>query len=225
MPITLVFRGGLFTVLPGTGPARKIDVHMRLPEQVRVSDAEDRRLTELEVAWSSATRLDFESSGSIKPETLPVRPISHLIPIDYHGFHKTVSFTGGTVSGKGSAVPRREIVRMTAVKKRAKHDEMLLEFKRFARISNHDHDQEYLKGLTRAFCERIDANELRCWMRGYTIEVKLATRGTKVVVNGRCSKAQGLLDGIRVEFPMDPQSTIPHYPLDNPHVLEEPPTI
>jgi hypothetical protein len=177
------------------------------------------------VAWSSATRLDFESPGSITPESLPLRPISHLIPIDYHGFHKTVSFTGGRVSGKGSAVPRAEIMRMTAVKKRAKQDEMLREFKRFARISNHDHDQEYLKGLTQAFFERINAEELRCWMQDYSIEVKLASRGTQVVVNGRRSKAQVLPDGIRVVFPMDPKSTIPHYPLDNPHVLEEPPTI
>lgn len=225
MPITLVFRGGLFTVLPGTGSARKVDVHMRLPEQVQVLDSEENHLTKLEVAWSSATRLDFESPGSINPEDFPLRPISHLIPIDYHGFHKTVSFTGGRVSGKGSTVPRGEIMRMTAVKKRAKHDEMVREFKRFARISDRDHDQKCLKGLTEAFFERINAEELRCWMQGYTIEVKLATRGTKVVVNGRYSKGQALPDGIRVDFPMDPQSTIPHYPLNNPHVLEEPPTI
>ena len=119
MPITLVFRGGLFTVLPGSGSARKVDVHMRLPEQVKVFDSEEKSMTELEVSWSSATRLDFESPGTITPEALPLRPISHLIPIDYHGFHKTVSFTGGRVSGKGRAVPRAEIMRMTAVKKRA----------------------------------------------------------------------------------------------------------
>jgi hypothetical protein len=225
MPIKLVFRGGLFTVLPGTGSARKVDVHMRLPEQVRVFDSEEKNMTELEVSWSSATRLDFECPGSITPVNLPLRQISHLIPIDYHGFHKIVSFTGGRISGKGGAVSRAEIMRMTAVKKRAKQDEMLSEFKRFARITNHDHDHEYLKGLTQAFFERINAEELRCWMQGYSVEVKFASRGTRVVVNGRRSKAQTLPDGIRVEFPMDPQSTIPHYPLGNPHVLEEPPTI
>jgi hypothetical protein len=47
-----------------------------------------------------------------------------------------------------------------------------------------------------------------------------------VILNGRRpKKPQPLPDGLRVEFPVDPQSTIPHYPLDNPHVLEQPPTI
>jgi hypothetical protein len=62
-------------------------------------------------------------------------------------------------------------------------------------------------------------------MPGYRIEIKVPVRRTRVVVNGRRVSAQQLPEGYRVEFLLDPSSTIPHYPLSNPHILEQPPTI
>ncbi len=225
MSITLVFHGGLFTVLPGSGLARKLDIHMRLPERVKVTDADGNRTPAMEAQWSAATRLDFETAAPLKPEKLLIRPISHLIPIDYQGFHKTIGVTGGTVSGVGKPVPRHVSVRMAAIKKRGNLKEMLREFKSFARITHHNHDIEYLDGMVQEFFNQIGTKELRTWMPEYHIEVKLPVRRTRVVVNGRRASAQQLPDGFRVEFPVDPRSTIPHYPLSNPHILEQPPTI
>jgi hypothetical protein len=102
---------------------------------------------------------------------------------------------------------------------------MLREFKSFARITHHNHDMEYLDGMVQEFFEQIGAKELRTWMPDYHIEIKLPVRRTRVIVNGRRVSAQQLPDGFRVEFPVDPRSTIPHYPLSNPHILEGPPTI
>lgn len=225
MPITLVFHGGLFTVLPGSGSAHKLDVLMRLPERVKVIDADGVRTPALEGQWSAATRLDFETVAPLKPDRLPIRPISHLIPVDYQGFRKAIGVGGGTVSGVGIPVPRQVSVRMAAIKKRGNLKEMLREFKSFARITDHNHDVGYLDGMVQEFFDRIGGKELRTWMPDYRIEVKLPVRRTRVVVNGRRVSAQQLPDGYRVEFPVDPRSTIPHYPLSNPHILEQPPTI
>jgi hypothetical protein len=225
MPITLVFRGGLFTVMPGTGPALKVDVHMRLPQPIQIIAKNGNRVSSLETSWNAASRIDFECKAVLKPTVLPIRPISHLIPIDYHGFHKTVGFTGGMLTGVGDPVPRTTTIRMNAVKNRASLEEMLHEFKLFAGVTHHDHDQEYLNGMVQEFFERLSSRELRTWMPGYRIEVKLPIRGTTAILNGRRPKRpQPLPDGLRVVFPIDPKSTIPHYPLNNPHVLEQPPT-
>jgi hypothetical protein len=59
---------------------------MRLPERVKVTDADGRRTPSVEAQWSAATRLDFETVAPLKPDKLPIRPISHLIPVDYQGF-------------------------------------------------------------------------------------------------------------------------------------------
>jgi hypothetical protein len=226
MPITLVFHGGLFTVLPGSGPARKVDVHMRLPQPVRVIGKDGKRMTGWETDWSGADRIDFETPAALKPEILPIRPISYLIPIDYRGFRKVVGFSGGTVTGAGNSVPRKTAIRLNAVKSRGRREEMLQEFKRFAGVTHHDHDQAYLNGMVQEFFERLSSKELRTWVGGYRIEVKLPVRGTVVNLNGRRRDAyRKLPDGLRIEFPIDPRSTIPHYPMDNPHVLEQPPTL
>ncbi len=225
MAITLIFHGGLFTILPGSRPVRRVDVHMALPERVKATGADGKQLLELEAILSSAVRLDFEGPGLIRPATLPIRPISHLVPLDYHGFRKIVGFTCGTVSGTGVSTPRSAPRRMAAIKKRANPEEMLHEFKEFAGITSHEHDQKYLNGMVGEFFERIKVKELRCWMPGYRIEVKLPARRTEVVVNGRRVSGQALPDDLRVEFRVDPNSTIPHFPLSNPHILEGPPTI
>ncbi len=104
MAVSLIFHGGLFTVLPGSGSARRIDVHMCRPEGVEVVSEGGRRLNDLENVLGSARRLDFESQKSLRPDCLPIRRVSHLLPIDYHGFHKTVSFSGGAVSGEQLAL-------------------------------------------------------------------------------------------------------------------------
>jgi hypothetical protein len=223
MPITLVFRGGFFTDLPGCGESRKVDVHMRMPEQVKVTDSNKKRDTTLENALSSASRIDFISKASLKPAILPIRRLSHLIPIDYHGFHKTVSFTGGTVTGSGKAVPRPDLMRITAAKKRADRDEMLVVFKRYNRVTSDDHDQEFMRGMVQEFFSRANAKELRTWRADYCIEVKIPTSPLTVLRNGRQANLS-ISNGTKIEFPVDPTSTIPHYPLNNPHVMERPPT-
>ena len=222
MAITLVFHGGLFTVLPGTGPAKKIDVHMRLLHRVVATDSKGKRLSDLEGILSASVRADFEGAGDIRPADLPIRAVSHLIPVDYQCFRKTVSFNAGTVSGAGGSLSSTTSRALAQVKERARPDEMLEEFKRFAGIDSHEHDQEYIERFLPKFYARTRAKDLRCWTPGYLIQVKLRGRGARVVLNGLSKN--DLDDGLRVEFLMQPGSTIPHFPLNNPHVLEQPPT-
>jgi hypothetical protein len=222
MPITLVFHGGLFTALPGTGPTKKVDVHIRLLERVQVTDSKGEHLPDLEASLGTAVRADFEAGGGIRPDELPIRPVSHLIPVDYQSFRKAVSFNAGTVSGTGGSMPSKSPIVLTAVKKRADPTEMLEEFKRFAGIDGHEHDREYIERFVPEFYSWASAKELRCWTSSYLIQVKLPGRGAKVVLNGHTR--QELPNGIRVEFLIQPGSTIPHFPLGNPHVMEAPPT-
>jgi len=222
MAITLVFQGGLFTALPGMGPTKKVDVHIRLLARVQVTDSKGEHLHDLEALLGSSVRADFEAGGGIRPAELPIRPVSHLIPVDYQCFRKTVSFNAGTVSGTGGSMPSKSPIVLTAVKKRADPGEMLEEFKRFTGIDGHEHDEEYIRRFVPEFYSWSSAKELRCWTPGYHIQVKLPGRGASVVLNGHTRKE--LPNGIRAEFVIQPDSTIPHFPLGNPHVMEAPPT-
>jgi hypothetical protein len=225
MPITLCFHGGFFTVLSGGGMPMKVDVHMRMPEEVKVFGPNKKRDPDLEACLSSASRIDFVSKAQLRPDVLPIRRISHITPVDYHGFHKVVGFIGGTVTGVGKPVPDHKLERLRAAKKRADAGEMTAEYERFAGV-NHHHDskQKSVQYLIQHFFNNLSARELRRWSPGYFVEVKMSSATTKVIVNGRCSKARSLQNDTRIEFPVDPDSSIPHYPLNNPHVLEQPPT-
>ena len=225
MPITLCFHGGFFTVLSGGGEPMKVDVHMRMPEEVKVFGPNKRRDPELEACLNAASRIDFVSSSQLRSAVLPIRHVSHITPVDYHGFHKVVGFIGGTVSGVGKPVPDQKLERLRAVKKRANDDEMTAEYERFVGVKHHhDSKQKGVQLLVQHFFSSLSARELKKWSPGYCVEVKMSSATTRVIVNGRCAKARSLQNETRIEFPIDPDSTIPHYPLSNPHVLEQPPT-
>jgi hypothetical protein len=225
MPITLCFRGGFFTVLSGGGMPMKVDVHMRMPEEVKVLGPNKKRDLELEACLNSASRVDFVSNSQLRPAVLPIRHVSHITPVDYHGFHKVVGFIGGTVTGAGKPVPDQKLEHLRAVKKRADADEMTAEYERFVGVNHHhDANQRSVRYLIQHFFDKLSARELRRWLPGYCVEVKMSSATTRVIVNGRCSQARSLQNETRIEFPVDPESRIPHYPLNNPHVLEQPPT-
>jgi hypothetical protein len=146
-----------------------------------------------------------------------------LVPVDYHGFHKVVSFTGGTVSGNGKTVPNSDLERLTFARESADDNEKLTVFKQYNRVTCDDHDHELMNGMVQEFFEQADEEEFRCWKEDYCVQVDIKLTGLRVLVNGRRID-ETISNGTTVEFPIDPESTIPHYPLGNPHVLERPPT-
>ncbi|MFQ5793406.1 MAG: hypothetical protein ACE5JI_23285 [Acidobacteriota bacterium] len=235
MSVTLIFHGGLFTVLPGSHPARRVDVHMRMPKGVKVTAAGEPR-PRLEALFSSSSRLDFEGEGELSPPRLPIRQISHVIPINYQGFQKTVSFRGGAVSGEGGTVSDAQSDRLRESKKARAVTEKVAAFKTITGVTSAEHDRlpegsgppssdEYMTRLALDFIERSQESDLACWMKGYRIRVKLSGAEILAVLDGLTDLAERLREDLTVEFAFNEQSTIPHYPLGNPHVLEQPPTI
>lgn len=225
MGICLVFHGGLFQLLPGSGSCRRVDVHFALPEPVRVVGTRRgsrTRWEELEAAMGSAARIDFAVPRALRPEHMPVRSVSHLLPVDYQGFRKTIGFTGGVVSGMGPRVPSAEVRGLREVKGRGRSQEMRAAFASFTGVSSHR--EEDLDPLAHDFFSRLDKEELRRWKPGYRVSVTLPVRGVRILLNGRPQSAQELQDGLRIEFRAASGSVIPHFPAHNPHVMEQPPT-
>jgi hypothetical protein len=64
--------------------------------------------------------------------------------------------------------------------------------------------------------------DLKYWVLGYHITVELDD--ARVVPSGQAGSSYPLPDGARIVFDVDENSMIPHEPLNNPHVLERPPT-
>lgn len=225
MAVTLVFHGGLFSVLPCSGPLRRVDVHLRLAGRVEARSRHGRRLSELETILSSAVRIDFQSRDGrvgIRPARIPVRPVSDVIPIDYQGFRKTVSFSGGTLSGAGGKLATVRLSRLRTIKKRGDAAEMLRAFEALTGTRDDEHTPGALTPLVANFFASLRVEVVRRWLPGYRIEVRVAGRRVGAALNGR-SPAHPIPSGSRIEFRVDPRSTIPHYPSGNPHVLEHPP--
>ena len=222
--VTLVFHGGLFSILPGSGPGRRVDVHLRLADRVEVRTASGKRLTELETLLSSAVRVDFESldgPAGIRPLRIPARAVSHAIPIDYQGFRKTVSFTGGTLKGAGPTMAAVRLSRLRAIKKRGDAAEMRRVFEAFTGSRDDGHASEALAPLVAGFFASLRPAVIRRWLPGYRIQVTLRGR-VRAALNGRAPDHL-IPRGCRIALRVDLGSTLPHYPSGNPHVLEHPP--
>jgi hypothetical protein len=183
-----------------------------------------RRLVDLEALLSSAVRLDFQSDQAqgIRPLRVPVRPVSDAIPIDYQGFRKLVSFSSGTLFGTGRTVARNHLRRLLAVRRRGDPSEMRRAFESLTGTSDHSREADALMPLVENFFRSLRAAVVRRWLPGYRIRVRIAGQHIQLGLNGRLP-AWEVPSGARIDFRVDPHSTIPHYPSGNPHVLEHPP--
>jgi hypothetical protein len=219
MSITLVFHGGLFVPFPGAGKNRRVDVQLYSPRKIRVSA--EGRVKSFENRLNSPNTISFVSEAPLQPEVLPLRRISHLTPINHYDFKKTVSFTGGLVTGiYDKEPPWKELKSFAEPQDPDNLNAMLKKFKLITGIKSNKYDKAYKKGFVQEFYATPD---VRWWMKGYRIEVTLP-KGTKVFKDNGATPIPGLVDGMRIEFPVAKNSPIPHGPLNNPHVLEQPPT-
>lgn len=220
-PVTLRFYGGFVHLLPGGSLAQALEVHFRFPAQVSLSPS----CARLEAALTSAMRLDFMAR---EPLTLPERPmgrsLSHVLPVDHHGFRKTIGVKGGAVRRVSDA---DQLAQKTAELEAilSEDGESVRAFRRFT--GTHGHEDEYLKDISDAFFEQVRLGELEVWLDGYHLQVELIP--TSVRVNGYLLKGESdeasLPAGVAISFRAAPGSHLPHYPADNPHVLEQPPTL
>jgi hypothetical protein len=144
-----------------------------------------------------------------------------LTPINYYDFRKTISFTGGLVTGLyDRELPWKELRSFAEPHDSDDINGMLKRFKQITGIKTNKYDKAYKKGFVQEFYATPD---VRWWMKGYRIEVTLP-KGTKVFKDNDATAIPGLVDGMRIEFPVAKDSPIPHGPMNNPHVLEQPPT-
>jgi hypothetical protein len=218
MAITLDFYGGLFIAHPrGEGPG-KVEVHMWRPKpaKVEVDGQLDAGLGRL---LTAAPRLEFEGGPPEAREHLPIRRLSDIVPVNYESASKTISFQGGTITGNGPPVTDRALGLFKEAK-RAQHLEYTPQaFRQLSGISGKP--SQLLETLAQEFFAQKE-EELRYWQLGYHIIVHL--EDARVVPSGQAGSSYPLPDDARVVFDVDENSTIPHEPLNNPHVLERPPT-
>lgn len=227
MSITLVFDGGFFVVMPAAGDRRKVLAYQACPGEVAVTDGNGNPLRGLEGELLSHS-VDFVSNTPLTRGPLPMRRLSNCLNINYNGFRKVIGFTGGRVTGHlDDPVPDlMKALHATAVGAGAPLVG-LQAFKDFHGINNDQHDQSYVNdGVVEAF---MNTQDTRWWVPGYRIEVELDFNGLDCRVNGQVPN-NALADNLRIEFPIDPRDPdchpgIPHYEHNNPHVLEQPPTI
>ena len=214
MAITLDFYGGLFLESGDT----KVDVHLWRPRPVVVQmDGESE--VALGRLLTAALHLAFDGSPSEDTYDLPLRPLSDIIPINYDGAAKTISFQGGEISGGGPPVTERALELFQEARKAANREDKLQAFRQLSGISGKP--GPVLQGLAEEFFAQ-SPEDLRYWVLGYHITVELEE--ARVVPSGQAGSSYPLPDGARIIFDADENSIIPHEPLNNPHVLERPPS-
>lgn len=220
MSIQLVFYGGFFVSLPGAGNRRKVLVYLCRPARVQVTDSMGKHDAGWEKKLSDQNSIDFVSKGSLTPNKLPMRHLSDLLPVNYNGFRKVVGFTGGAVSGDGEGSLPQEDYQLHASAKGSNDVEIKLKaFKKVCDISHSKYDADYRKGIVQRFCEE----DVRWWKKGYHVMVELDYNRLQLRLGG-LAPPQDLKDGLQITFRVADDSVIPHFPLNNPHVLEQPPT-
>ena len=213
MAITLDFYGGLFL----ENEDAKIDVHLWRPKPVIVElDGE----TEVALGrlLAAATHLAFEGSPEERYE-LPIRPLSDIIPINYDGAAKTINFLGGEIGGSGPPVTDRALKLFLEARKAENREDRLQAFLQLSGISGKP--GPVLQDSAEEFFAQSQ-EDLKYWVLGYHITVELEE--ARVVPSGQAGSSYPLPDGARIIFDVDENSIIPHEPLNNPHVLERPPT-
>ena len=228
MSITLIFNGGFFVVMPSAGDRRKVLAYQACPGDAVVADLTGGDLRGLQGELSGATSVDFVSTTPLSPHQLPMRRLSDCLNINYNGFLKVIGFTGGRVTGRlKDPVPSDLQAYHASAKSAGEPKDGLEAFKAFHGIDHSNHDTSYVNdGVVEAFMNTPDT---RWWVPGYRIEVELDFGGLICRVNGQPPN-NVLKDGLRIEFPIDQEDpdchpVIPHYEHNNPHVLEQPPTI
>jgi len=217
MAITLDFYGGLF--LEHSNEDAKIDVHLWRPKSVVVQlDGEsDVALGRL---LTAAPQLDFEGSPSDEcQDELPIRPLADIIPINYVSAAKTISFQGCEISGSGPPVTDQALKLFLEARKAENQEDQLQAFRQLSGISGKP--GPVLQNLAEEFFAQ-PKEDLKYWVLGYHITVELNEAG--VLPSGQAGSSFPLPDGARIIFDVDENSFIPHEPLNNPHVLERPPT-
>lgn len=223
MSSKLVFHGGLFVVLPGAKDRNKVDVLMRTPEPVGVIDQQaQNNLPGWESKLSSASRLDFLSEqGKLNVKQLSLRRVSHAMPVNYNDFHKNVGFNAGFIRDEFQGnIPANATAIFADAQAADEPDELLKHYKRLFPDVPANHDESLKKGIVQSFGS---SPSVQMWLLGYRIEVDLP-KDFEVLVNGRVESSWPKQD-LDIVFSVHPGSVVPHYPLDNPHVLEQPPTI
>ncbi len=217
MVITLDFYGGLF--LEHSNEDAKIDVHLWRPKPVVVQlDGEsDVALGRL---LTAAPQLDFEGSPSDEcQDELPIRPLSDIIPVNYGSAAKTIGFQGCEISGSGPPVTDRALKLFLEARKAENREDKLQAFRQLSGISGKP--GPILQNLAEEFFAQPQ-EDLKYWVLGYHITVELDE--ARVLPSGQAGSSFPLPDGARIIFDVDENSIIPHEPLNNPHVLERPPT-
>jgi hypothetical protein len=219
MAVKLDFYGGLFLVSPGGGPSQKVEVRMWRPLPVKV-EIRGQADTAMERLLNVAPQLDFEGGPSTGPRLrLPIRPLSHVLVVDYQSASKTVTFEGGGITGDGPPVANSVFNLFEEAKRSKRLEDKLQAFRQLSGISGKS--DKHLESLAREFFEQ-KAEELRFWQMGYHITVELSE--ARVVPSGQAGASYPLADGAWIVFDVEEGSTIPHQPMHNPHVLERPPT-
>lgn len=214
MAITLDFYGGLFLEHQDA----KIDVHLWKPKPVVVQlDGEsDVALGRL---LTAAAQLTFEGSPPEDRNELPIRPLSNIIPINYDSAAKTIRFQGGDIDGSGPPVTDRALKLFLETRKVEDREGQLQAFRQLSGISGRS--GPVLQTLAEEFFAQPQ-EDLKYWVLGYHVTVELDD--ARVVPSGQAGSSYPLPDGARIIFDVEENSVIPHEPLNNPHVLERPPS-
>ena len=216
MAITLDFYAGLF--LEHWNEDAKVDVHLWRPKPVSIQlDGESE--VALGRLLTAAPQLTFEGSPPEDQYELPIRPLSDIIPISYESAAKTISFEGGEISGSGPPVTERALELFLEARKAENREDKLQAFRQLSGISGKS--GPVLQNLAEEFFAQ-SLEDLKYWVLGYHITVELDE--ARVVPSGQAGSSYPLPDGARIIFDADENSIIPHEPLNNPHVMERPPT-
>lgn len=217
MAITLDFYGGLF-VVDESETTRLVEVHFWRPRPVKVlvDGLPDHGLARL---LTLASQADFDGSPLGEVDDVPVRPLSEAIPVDYRGSVKMVRFAAGKMSGDGPPVTDRARELFQQARNTSNGDDDLVAFRQLSGITGKNDAR--LRTLADEFFAQ-DVEELKFWQLGYHITVQFSELST--LLNGLSGSSYPIPDKAHILFDTEETSTIPHLPMNNPHVLERPPT-
>jgi hypothetical protein len=166
-----------------------------------------------------ASQPDFEGTPVAGIDEVPVRRLSDVLPVDYRSSVKTIRFTAGEMNGDGPPVTERALHLFQVTRSRGNGDDVLAAFRQLSGISGKE-DGRLQVLADEFFAQRED--ELKYWQLGYHVAVPFSD--LHVSLNGHSGSSYPLPDDARIVFDAEETSSIPHRPLDNPHVLERPPT-
>jgi hypothetical protein len=169
-----------------------------------------------------ATRIDFETDAVFNTNEIPIREISHIIPVDYRKFKKFVSFNGGDVT----PIPAQKEIELTeeAMGPLAQAGAKANLLAKTTRVKLGSGDYEQM--LADEFHAQVNVGLHERWKFGYRIAAELPTLGTRIIIDGHhSSPLRSSQSDTEIHFKVPDDNEIPHFPNSNPHVLEQPPTI